>query len=130
MGKDTFHPGFTPLVIEVGTGQKEMTKMKIHLSEVDFVFGREKGNGIEVKFVTGIAHSQEDIILAQKLRYRVGICNCFDNIPQLYAKIGFRPVGGSFYYESFRAEVQLMHGCMENLTGRSRKLVLPPAAQG
>lgn len=59
----------------------------------------------------------------------LGICNCFDNIPQLYAKIGFRPVGKSFYYRSFHAEVQLMHGCMENLNNRSRKMVLPPAAQ-
>lgn len=59
----------------------------------------------------------------------VGICNCFDNIPQLYAKIGFLPIGRSFYYESFHADVQLMHGCIENLTGRSRKMVLPPAAQ-
>ncbi|MFZ5640301.1 MAG: N-acyl amino acid synthase FeeM domain-containing protein [Bacillota bacterium] len=59
----------------------------------------------------------------------IGICNCFDNIPQLYAKIGFQPVGKSFYYQSFHAEVQLMHGSMENLTGRRRKMVLPPAAQ-
>lgn len=65
----------------------------------------------------------------QEITDVVGICNCFDNIPQLYAKIGFQPVGKSFYYASFHADVQLMHGCMENLTNRRRKMVLPPAAQ-
>lgn len=100
--------------------------------------GRKVAEGSRVAIPAAYRRTRAFLFLVQKAFFyclqneitdMVGICNCFDNIPHLYAKIGFRPVGSSFYYESFHARVQLMHGCMENLTDRRRKMVLPSVAQ-